>query len=277
MTTRPLDLDQLPALHRCARDGSLELRYQPEVDLQTGAIPAMEGLLRWHHPDLGLLPPPVFLSLAEASGEIVPMGEWVLRTGAAEVASWADLPGEPRRLWLNVSATELGSPGYADLVARVVAQAGLAPGVLGLEATEADVLALGDRAAPLMEELRAAGVALAVDDLTGFYSTLGAIEALPLDAVKVAPRHVRGLGEPGGPDRFTQSIVEQAHARGLLVVAEGVETWGEAARLTELGCDRAHGWLFSSDQRADKARWLLVSGRGWPDSPTVPLPRAAVR
>ncbi len=132
----------------------------------------------------------------------------------------------------------------------------------------------------MLRALRAAGVALAVDDCTSFYATLGAIAALPVDAVKLSHRYVRGVGDAVGPDGagdpLVAAIIEQAHERGLTVVAEGVETWSEAARLTELGCDRAHGWLFASEQRADRARWLLEQGKGWQGSSSVPVPRLGV-
>lgn len=276
MARHPLTVDQLPALHRCVDDGSLELLYQPEIDLQTGAIVAMEGLLRWHHETLGLLDPPAFMELADTSGEILSIGEWVLRAGADEAVQWAGLPGPARRLWLNVSAAELVADGFVDMVSEVVATHGLKDGALGLEIAESCVIGLGPSASPLLEDLRGAGVALAVDDFSSFYSTLGAIEVLPIDAVKLSSRYVRGVGElvgqSGDGDPLVAAVIEQAHSRGLYVVAEGVETWGEAARLTELGCDRAHGWLFASAQRGDKARWLLEHGRGWQRSAGVPMP-----
>lgn len=137
------------------------------------------------------------------------------------------------------------------------------------------LVALGPSAGPLLADLRQAGVALAVDDFSSFYATLGAIEVLSFDAVKLGHRYVRGVGELVGPDGqgdpLVSAVIEQAHARGLYVVAEGVETWGEAARLTELGCDRAHGWLFAGAQTAQKARWLLERGYGWQRA--VPMPR----
>lgn len=270
-------LDSLPALHRSVGDGSLELLYQPEIDLATGAIVAMEGLLRWHHETLGLLPPPAFLDLADVSGEILPIGEWVLRAGAAEAAHWAGLPGPPRRLWLNISTAELVAQGFVDMVSAIVQEHVLPAGALGLEVSEACVVGLGASATPLLQDLREAGVALAIDDFSSFYSTLGAIEVLPVDAIKLGHRYVRGVGEMVGPDGegdpLVAAVIEQAHSRGLYVVAEGVETWGEAARLTELGCDRAHGWLFASAQRADKARWLIEHGKGWTRGATIPMPR----
>lgn len=278
MTTTTLDAHDLAALHHCCDDGSLELLYQPEVDLATGAIVAMEALLRWHHPARGLLSPPAFLELAQDSGEIDAIGSWVLQQAAAEAVRWQTLSGAPRRLWLNVTAAQVSAPGFAEQVATVIDDAGLAPGALGLEITESGVRELGDSAAPLLAELREAGVALAVDDFSSWLATLGAIAALPVDAVKLGHRYVRGIGDDVGPDgagdATVAAVIAQAHARGMIVVAEGVETWGEAARLIELGCDRAHGWLYASAQRADKARWLLEHGCGWRQGTGIPLPRS---
>ena len=260
MNTTTVDL---ASLHRAATDGSLELMYQPEIDLASGAIVAMEGLLRWHHGALGVLGPADFLDLAIRTGEISPIGEWVIRTGAAEVATWLDLRGQRRQLWLNVSAEQVLAEGFAEMVGRVVQEFGLPNGTLGLEIAERAVLELGDSAAPILSSLRAAGVALAVDDFTSFYATLAAIEILPVDAVKLGHKYVRGVGDEDHDDALVASVIQRAHARGMYVVAEGVEEWSEHARLIELGCDRAHGWLFASAQRADKARWLLTQGMGW--------------
>jgi EAL domain-containing protein (putative c-di-GMP-specific phosphodiesterase class I) len=279
MNTTAVDI---ASLHRATSDGSLELVYQPEIDLDSGAIVAMEGLLRWHHGELGVLGPSDFLDLAIRSGEISPIGEWVLRTGAAEAASWVGLRGPARQLWLNVSVEQLRAVGFTALVAAVVRENALVHGALGLEVTERTILDLGEEALPILAGLRDAGVALAVDDFSSYYATLGAIEALPVDAIKLGHRYVRGVGEGDHDDSFVTSVIERAHARHLYVVAEGVETWSESARLTELGCDRAHGWLFASAQRADKARWLLTQGTGWrsgvvtPEAAAIPFPNPRV-
>jgi EAL domain-containing protein (putative c-di-GMP-specific phosphodiesterase class I) len=269
----------LASLHRAATDGTLELVYQPEIDLDSGAIVGMEGLLRWHHGALGMLGPADFLDLAIRTGEISPIGEWVLRTGAAEVKTWLGLRGPRRQLWLNVSAEQVRAEGFADVVADIVREFDLPHGALGLEITERACLEFGQDAQRLFTALRDAGVALAVDDFSSYYATLGAIEALPVDAVKLGHKYVRGVGDEGHDDTLVTSVIERAHARGMYVVAEGVETWSEHARLIELGCDRAHGWLFASAQRADKARWLLSQGIGWrgvavgDDAQVVPYPR----
>jgi EAL domain-containing protein (putative c-di-GMP-specific phosphodiesterase class I) len=282
MTALTLRADDIAALQRCATDGSLELLYQPEVDLQTGAIVAMEGLLRWHHGQEGVLAPLAFLDLAEHSGEIGPIGSWVLREGAAEAARWQRIDGPVRQLFLNVSASQLVAPAFVDEVGRAVEDSGLPPYTLGIEVTEGALTMLGRRAVPLLEQLHDAGVLLAVDDFGTWYSTLGALDELPVDAVKLDQRYVRGVGGDLDDDTIVASVISLAHARGLYVVAEGVESWAESARLIELGCDRAHGFLFASPQRADRARWLLQQGTGWRggilepgdhSSPAIPVQR----
>lgn len=278
-----LGVDDLAALHRCATDGSLELLYQPEIDLQTGAIVAMEGLLRWHRGEEGMLAPLAFLDLAEHSGEIGPISSWVLREGAAEAARWQRLDGAVRQLFLNMSASQLAAPGFVDEVREVVVEFGLPIGSLGFEITEGALAMLGGRAVPLLLALRACGVSLAVDDFGTWYSSLGALDELPVDAVKLDQRYVRGVGGDLDDDTIVASVIALAHARGLYVVAEGVESWAESARLIELGCDRAHGFLYASPQRADRARWLLQQGTGWRGGllepgdtavPAIPVPRA---
>jgi EAL domain-containing protein (putative c-di-GMP-specific phosphodiesterase class I) len=281
MTAPALRSEDLIALHRSSTDGSLELLYQPEIDLQTGAIVAMEGLLRWHHGKSGMMGPREFLDLAEHSGEITPIGRWVLEAGAAEAARWQAIQGPSRQLFLNVSASQLAGATFLDDITEILARHEVPRGVLGLEITEGAITMLGGRALPLLAELRSAGLVLAVDDFGTWYSTLGALEELPIHAVKLDQRYVRGVGGDIEDDTIVASVISLAHARGLYVVAEGVESWAESARLTELGCDRAHGFLFAGPQRADKARWMLAQGQGWragvaglADESPLPFPRS---
>jgi EAL domain-containing protein (putative c-di-GMP-specific phosphodiesterase class I) len=278
MTAPALRSEDLIALHRSSTDGSLELLYQPEIDLQTGGIVAMEGLLRWHHGKSGMMGPREFLDLAEHSGEITPIGRWVLEAGAAEAARWQAIPGPSRQLFLNVSASQLAAPAFLDDIVEILERHDVPRGVLGLEITEGAITMLGGRALPLLAELRSAGLVLAVDDFGTWYSTLGALEELPIHAVKLDQRYVRGVGGDLEDDTIVASVISLAHARGLYVVAEAVESWAESARLTELGCDRAHGFLFAGPQRADKARWMLSQGQGWRaglgDDSALPFPRS---
>jgi EAL domain-containing protein (putative c-di-GMP-specific phosphodiesterase class I) len=266
--------DDRDLLRRCTTDGSLSLLYQPEVDLRTGAIVAMEGLLRWQHPTRGLLGPGQFLDQAAAAGELSRIGAWVLRAGMAQAVRWSALPGPIRRLWLNVSAAELAAPGFVPLVAGLIKDSGLPEGAIGLEFSEECVVRLGAAAEPLLAQLRRAGVALAVDNFSSWYATVGAVQVLPLDVVKLCPGYVRGTGTVAG-ERVVAAVIARAHAHGLSVVAEGVETVPEAERLVALGCDRAHGWLYGSAQRADKMHWLLTQSAG-SQRATIAVPSIAV-
>jgi EAL domain-containing protein (putative c-di-GMP-specific phosphodiesterase class I) len=266
--------DDLAALRRSIDDRSLHLLYQPEVDLSTGTIVAMEALLRWQHPQRGLLCPGQFLELAASGGELSRIGDWVLWEGLAEAVRWGRLPGPTRRLWINVTARELAAPSFVERLEGLLHDSGLSSGAIGLEFAESCAADLGPAADPVLAGLRQAGVALAVDNFSSWYVTLGVIQALPVDVVKLCQRYVRGMGTLEG-ERIVATVVTQAHANGLTVVAEGVETLAEAERLTALGCDRAHGWLYGSAQRADKARWLLERGTGW-QSAGIPVPAAVV-
>jgi EAL domain-containing protein (putative c-di-GMP-specific phosphodiesterase class I) len=277
------DVDLVAAMRDALQTGQFLLHYQPEVDLASGEVVAMEALLRWQHPARGLLWPAEFLPSAEASGFIVELGAWVVAECIREAALWQRLPSARRaggkQLWLNVSAAELSSPGFVERVAERMAAAQLPAGVLGFEVRETalgnDLAAMGG----VLAALQQAGVRIALDDFGTWYSALSHLDELPLDAVKLDQRFVRGVGADLEDDAIVASVIRLAHAHGLAVVAEGVESWSEGARLCELECDRAHGYLFAGPQEPERARWLLSRGVGWkaPDAPTVmyvPDPRA---
>jgi EAL domain-containing protein (putative c-di-GMP-specific phosphodiesterase class I) len=284
-----LDLDLVPALTRAVDDGSLQLHFQPEIDLASGSVVGMEALLRWAHPQRGLLWPADFLGVAQATGLLDRIGRWVLQQGAAEAASWAQLPQVPgvlqRQLRLNVSTGQLASPEFVADVLTVVDEHGLAPGVLGLEFRQSTLTRLADSAPRQLAAVREAGVALAVDDVRAWRTVIAQTGELPIDIVKLPRDAVRSLGReaaghidgpanpstepypagaaPGPVWRTVAASVALAHERGLLVVAEGVESWTESAALCEIECDRAHGFLFSGPQRSDRARAMLATGTGW--------------
>ena len=266
---RLVDLDLVPALDTAVADHSFLLHYQPEVDLASGAVLGMEALLRWKHPGRGLLWPSEFLSVVADRGLLGQVGAWVLDEAVAELVAWRELPQPPsgvrRQLWVNVPAAQLADPGFADSVARRLGDAGIGAGLLGIEVTEEALAQLADPPA-VLRELRRAGAALAVDDFGTWYSSLATLEELPVDAIKLDAKFVRGVGLDLDDDSIVASIIRLAHARDLYVVAEGVESWAEGARLCELGCDRAYGYLFSAPQRAEKARSLLARGAGWTGS-----------
>jgi len=275
-----LDLDLVPSLREALDHESLVLHFQPEVDLASGAVVGMEALLRWQHPQRGLLWPADFLAVADGAGLLPALGWWVLERCAAELETWRPLPptadGTPRQMWVNVSGSQLLEADFADRVQRLVTECALAPGTLGLEVTE-EGLAIGSRhATALLERLRDMGIALALDDFGTWYSSLGTLGELPIQAVKLDRSFVRGVGSDLENDTIVSSVIELAHAHGVRVVAEGVESWAEGARLCELGCDRALGYLFSGPQRAEQARLMLAHGTGWSGAGRLPIPRTAV-
>src|SRR2546423_4712540 len=273
-----LDLDLVPALERALEDEALVLHFQPEVDLASGAVVGMEALLRWQHPQRGLLWPADFLAVADGDGLLPELGWWVLERCAAELETWRPLPptvdGAHRQLWVNVAGSQLLDPGFVERISDLVRRCALPPDALGLEVTE-EALATGSRAAPaLLEALRSAGLALAIDDFGTWYSSLATLGELPIEAVKLDQSFVRGVGSDLEGDGIVSSVIELAHAHGVRVVAEGVESWSEGARLCELGCDRALGYLFSGPQRAEQARLMLAHGTGWQGPARMPSPRA---
>jgi EAL domain-containing protein (putative c-di-GMP-specific phosphodiesterase class I) len=275
-----LDLDLVPGLKRAVEDDTLVVHYQPEVDLASGGVVGMEALVRWQHPTRGLLWPADFLAVAERAGLLPALGWEVLRRGAKELSSWRTLPpcadGSPRQLWVNASASQLLQADFPERLAELIAEFELTPGTLGIELTE-ETLATGSRHAPvLLAELRQAGVMLAIDDFGSWYSSLGTLGDLPIEAVKLDRSFVRGVGWNLDDDSIVSSVIALAHAHGIRVVAEGVESWAEGARLCELGCDRAHGYLFSTPQRADRARWMLTRGVGWRNRAAAGAPLTSV-
>jgi len=272
-----LDLDLVPALEHALEDEALVLHFQPEVDLSSGAVVGMEALLRWQHPHRGLLWPADFLAVADGAGLLPQLGWWVLERCAAELETWRPLPrtadGAHRQLWVNVAGSQLLEPGFVERITDLVRRCALPPDTLGLEVTE-EALDTGSRAAPaLLDALRAAGLALAIDDFGTWYSSLATLGELPIEAVKLDQTFVRGVGSDLEGDGIVSSVIELAHAHGVRVVAEGVESWAEGARLCELGCDRALGYLFSGPQRADQARLMLAHGTGWQGAGRIPSPR----
>jgi EAL domain-containing protein (putative c-di-GMP-specific phosphodiesterase class I) len=246
--------------------GAFGLVFQPEVELSSGAVVGMEALLRWPHPRRGLLGPRDFLETAEQAGLMPEIGSWVLERAAAELLAWREMPPHPtvrtRQLWINVAAAQFTNR-FVQQIAETIHRYHLRPGTLGLEFSERTLEAIGPKALAVLHELRALGCALAVDDFGTWYSSLATLDELPIDAVKLDRRFVRGVGGDLDDDSIVASVIRLAHARDLYVVAEGVESWAEGTRLAELGCDRAHGYLFSTPQSAEKARLMLARGVGW--------------
>jgi diguanylate cyclase (GGDEF)-like protein/PAS domain S-box-containing protein len=231
------------------------LVYQPVVDLVDGRVRGFEALVRWQHPTRGLLGPAEFIGLAEETGLIVPLGEWVLRAAAQTVAGWPAADRDGLELAVNVSGRQLGSPGLLEAVREAVGVLG--PTSLSLELTESTLM--GDTASSrgLLDELAASQVRLSIDDFGTGYSSLAYLTRLPVSALKIDRSFVVGLGSERSAATVAAAVLRLAEQLGLGVVAEGVETAQQQEVLLQLGCTRAQGFLFSRPVEAEVARGLL--------------------
>ncbi len=238
--------------HALMRD-EFELHYQPLIaagDRLTG----VEALLRWHHPQRGLVPPNDFIQLAEETGDIRAIGAWVLRTAAEQVVRWhAELPGcEQLELSVNLSPLQLRDRDLVTMVVDVLADTGLDPHQLTLEVTESTLLTDLDLARQHLDSLRALGCRVAIDDFGTGYSSLSYLSRLPADVVKIDRSFVKDLDQYSGAVALVRGIIEMARALGLDVLAEGVEIQAQQAILGELGCPRYQGYLFCKPLPADE-------------------------
>jgi EAL domain-containing protein (putative c-di-GMP-specific phosphodiesterase class I) len=267
VATASSDLDMGAALTRAITDQTLVVHFLPEVDLATGAVTGVEAVLRWQHPRRGLLWAPEFMPVAERTGLADTLGWVLLRAAAQELAGWRSLPRSanqvPRQMWVSVSACQLLEVDFVERIASLVAEHELAPGTLGLQIGD-DTLSMGSRYAPeLLADLRRVGVALAIADIRTWYAGIAVMGDLPIEAVKLDRAFVRGVGADLAQDGIVSAVIALAHAHGIRVVADSVESWSEGARLCELGCDRALGYLFSGPQASEEARLMLAHGGGW--------------
>ncbi|WP_433825225.1 putative bifunctional diguanylate cyclase/phosphodiesterase [Actinoplanes sp. CA-015351] len=235
---------RLSAELRAALDsGELFLVYQPIVDLPHGRVEAVESLIRWQHPERGLISPCDFIPVAERTGLIVELGEWILRTACAQHVEWRRRGVAPRRMGVNVSARQLAEPGFAGMVAAVLAETRMAPNELVVEVTETAVFG-GGAAVRAVHELTEFGVEIALDDFGTGHSSLGLLQTLPVRVLKVDKSFVENVTLAGRHAVIATSLIQVANGLGLVAVAEGVETAEQAEELYRIGYRRAQGYHF---------------------------------
>jgi EAL domain-containing protein (putative c-di-GMP-specific phosphodiesterase class I) len=245
--------------------GEFSLHYQPEIALDTAAMVGVEALLRWHSPSRGSVPPAEFIPIAEATGLIVPLGEFVLREACTQTARWrrdAELP-DGFVTWINLSAKQLSAGGVSASVRAALEAVALPPHFLGLEVTETALVQdghAGERARAELQELHRLGVRIAVDDFGTGFSSLGQLRSFPVDMIKVDRSFVQGIEHDAKDAAITANLVALAHALGLLAIAEGIESEGQLTSLRELGCDLAQGFLFARPAPPEQVHRLLAEG-----------------
>jgi diguanylate cyclase (GGDEF)-like protein len=250
---RTLELD----LRQAIADGGFEVHYQPLVNLRSDRVSGCEALLRWYHPERGMISPAEFIPVAEETGLINQLGEWVLATACAEAAHWPD----NIRLAVNVSPVQFTGQTLALKVAGALAASGLPAHRLELEITEAVLIRDDDAALAILHQLRAIGVRIALDDFGTGYSSLSYLQRFPFDKIKIDRCFIGDIAESGGSASIVQAVVNIAAARNMTTTAEGVETEQQRDMLRTLGCTEMQGYLFSPAKPAAEIRRLLGSDR----------------
>lgn len=242
-SVRALQLEN--ALRRALERGQLHLHYQPQMSLATGAVHSVEALLRWQHPQLGDVSPAEFIPIAEDSGQILQIGEWVLRTALSQLKIWRATAFPGLTMAVNLSAIQFRQPQLPELVSRMLSEFQLPPDCLELELTEGVAVDDPHAAVSTMDQLHARGVRMSMDDFGTGYSSLSQLKRFQIFKLKIDQSFVRDLGNDTNDRAIVSAIIRMAQALGMRTTAEGVETAGQLSFLREQGCDEAQGYHFS--------------------------------
>jgi diguanylate cyclase (GGDEF)-like protein len=273
------DMDREPAERReleselslALENGGFSVAYQPQC-LPDGTLVGFEALLRFNSPRLGNIPPAQFIPIAEETGLIVPIGEWVLREVCRQSKKWRDANHTMVPIAVNISAIEFDREDFADSVARILAETGQTPAMLVLELTESIVMHDTSESTRQMNRLKQLGVRIAIDDFGTGYSSLSYLHRLPIDLLKIDRSFIETLTEPEGTRPIVEAVLSMAHSLGYCVVAEGVETTEQLSSLKKNSCDIIQGYLFSRPVKPDAAAGFLVSGKLEEILPFAPPP-----
>lgn len=248
-------------MRRALASKEFVLHYQPRADLRSGEITGLEALVRWQHPEKGLVAPDIFIPAAEETGLILPLGEWVLREACTQARAWEKAMGKPVSVAVNLSARQFRQASLIEKVAAILEETSLSPACLELEITESMVMGQVEEVVSTLNRLHGLGVRLAIDDFGTGYSSLSYLKRFPVHVLKIDKSFVDGI--PGDPDdtSIVATIISMAHDMKLKVVAEGVESGAQLAFLRQRGCDEMQGYFFSRPVPAREAASLLNEGR----------------
>ena len=271
---QPIRFTDATGLHRALERGELHLAYQPILAADGHDVVAFEALLRWDHPERGSIPPAEFIPMAEESGQMVPIGSWVIGEACRQAVQWRDTIGIDAPMAVNVSAWQLSDPSFVDVVADTLFRTDMQPDSLILEIAEGVLLSGSPNLREILSGLKVLGVRISVDDFGAGYSSLSYLRHLPVDQIKIDREFVQDAVNHGDT-RVMESFIRLAHELGLQVVAEGVETRLEHEAMQAMGCDVFQGYLFGRPQSAAHAegRYLglvMDDGMVGPDAPTRP-------
>jgi EAL domain-containing protein (putative c-di-GMP-specific phosphodiesterase class I) len=249
-------------LRRALENGELVVYYQPQVSLRTGEVVGVEALVRWFHPELGLVPPGEFIPLAEDTGLILPIGFWAMETACVQVATWQrELERPDLRLAVNLSARQFQHAELAARIAEILERTGFTARCLELELTESVVMREASESMRRMRELTALGLALSIDDFGTGYSSLAYLRSFPIRSLKIDRSFVQDVDRDPSSATIVQAIVAMGASLGLNVVAEGVETSQQLRQLRRMGCHEMQGFLVSRALPAADLLPVLRDGR----------------
>lgn len=246
------------AMRHAISHQQLRLVYQPKLSLATQRIIGAEALLRWEHPDYGAVSPGIFIPLAESSGEIIAIGEWVIQEAVRQIARWrhAGLLDDDFAIAINVAARQLGQAGFAASLLETLARESVPPCYVSVEVTESGLMQDLDNARSQLRKLRTAGVRIAIDDFGTGYSSLAYLKTLPVNTLKIDRSFIIDLTTSAADQRLARTVTVMAHGFGCDVVAEGIETAEQATLLNDIGCEYAQGFLYSRPLEAQAfAEW----------------------
>ncbi len=248
------------SLRKALEQGEFMLNYQPQIEAESGHIIGVEALIRWRHPEIGIISPAKFIPLAEETGLIIPLGEWVLREACRQAALW-QAQGHRLIMSINLSARQFEDRELVPKIRSILSEAALDPAWVELEMTEGAIIHNTDRAVQILRELRALGLRLCVDDFGTGYSSLSYLRRFPLDVLKVDRSFVQDVTEDSAGQAIVRAVIDLAHALRLKVIAEGVETEAQRECLVALGCDAMQGFLFSPPVSIEKLEAILDAAR----------------
>ncbi len=257
------------ALRRALERGEFELHYQPVVDLASGRMKSVEALIRWRHPQRGLVPPAEFIPVAEETGLIAPIGEWVLRTACRQCHECHPAGHPPLRLAVNVSPRQFERGQILATVTQVLAETGFDPRRLDLEITETLLMQNAETVLKTMRELGALGIQFSIDDFGTGYSSLSYLKHLPIGRVKIDKSFVDDIPADPNDAAIVKAIISMARSLGLQVIAEGVETETQLEFLRAHGCDAIQGYYFSRPLPAGELARMLKEGKSLPPTGNV--------
>lgn len=248
------------SLRRALERDEFRLFYQPEVDLRTGKVVAVEALIRWQHPDLGFIPPLEFIPIAEETGLIHPIGEWVLRTACEQKRLWDAEGFNSMRVSVNLSARQFHYANIVDMTAEILKKTGVVPAELDFELTESTIMDHLEETTKTLQQLKSMGVHISIDDFGTGYSSLMYLKTFPIDTIKIDRSFIKDVTTDPDDQAITQAIISMAHSLKLDVVAEGVETRDQLELLKSQDCDVVQGYLFSKPIPAPEIPPLLSNG-----------------